>query len=180
MRCGAHECRRLCHGRKAHDPHATTCHHDVRRFDVAVDDSFRVTVPVPGESLANPNGPVDPEKSKLDGFRQRLISDALMQLKAVACAKAEAAAGGLLELDGEDSPNTALAQSVFGHCYARKGDAARAEPLLQTGYEKLNAISPPNDTKRITSLEYLARFYAESGRGSDAARLRAELDQVSH
>jgi hypothetical protein len=70
--------------------------------------------------------------------------------------------------------------SVFGHCHAQKGDATRAEPLLQTGYEKLNANSPPTDPNRITSLEYMVRFYTEAGRGSDRARLREELDKVNH
>jgi len=97
----------------------------------------------------------------------------------VAQAEAEAAVDGLIESEGEDSRLTALARSVLGHCYAGKGDAARAEPLLRAGYAGLNAASPPTDPQRITSLVYLLSFYTGAGRISDAAPLRAELARIT-
>ncbi len=50
---------------------------------------------------------------------------------------------------------------------------------MRAGYDGLNATAPPTDPKRITSLEYLLRFYAEAGRESDAAPLRIELDRIA-
>jgi tetratricopeptide (TPR) repeat protein len=91
------------------------------------------------------------------------------------CAVADSARADLVQRLSADHWRVAVARTVLGHCQARWGKFADAEPNLVDGFEALRATRPDGDRYRVEAAEFLVNLYEHMRRPDAARRYRTIL-----